>query len=136
MIYRNAPSAETLAEVDKTLQFIRKYAPELTEQAGTSKWTDGHTVFFDPATTPDQFVFMVGALKNGKVTWHLMPMYGVPELKERWTEALKPFASGKSCIHFRQFNELPQDALQDIVKHGAPRFSEIVREMKKNKRRR
>ncbi|EAR10179.1 hypothetical protein [Reinekea blandensis] len=134
MSYRHNPNSTTLAEIDKTLQFIRERAPELFEREGATKWTEGHRVFFDPEGPDDQYTFMVGALKNGNVTWHMMPIYAVPELKERWATALRPFLSGKSCIQFKSFDELPQDALDDIVRKGTPAFGQVLNTLKKKKR--
>lgn len=134
MEFRNNPNADTLAEIEKTCQYIRDRAPQLSEQAGSSQWSDGHVVFVDPVSTPDQYIYMIGALKNGKVTWHMMPMYGVSEIKERWSDTLQPFVSGKSCIQFKAFDELPTDALDDIVRNGTPAFQQVLAAMKKKKR--
>ena len=80
---------------------------------------------------------MVGALKNGKVTWHMMPMYGVTEMKEKWSDSLAPYVSGKSCINFKTFSELPEDALLDIVQNGTPMFKKemgsLLRETEEEK---
>lgn len=122
MDYKNNPSEETLAEINQTLTFIRKFDKTLVEKPGDSKWTDGHTVFCFENDEPGMYTHMVGALKNGSVTWHMMPMYGVTEMKEKWGDALSSFVSGKSCIKFKTFSELPQDALEDIVKNGGPLF--------------
>ena len=134
MNYRHNPNPSTLAEIDKTRRFICEHAPELIEQDGSSKWTDGHRVFYDPDESADQYTFMVGALKNGNVTWHMMPIYAVSELKERWATSLQPFLSGKSCIQFKTFAELPQDALEDIVRNGTPAFQQVLKTLKKKKR--
>lgn len=120
--YKNSPSPETLKEIEKTLQFIRQHSTDLTEKAGDSKWTQGHTVFAYADDEPGMYTFMVGALKSGAVTWHMMPMYGVSEMKEKWQESLSPFVSGKSCINFKRFSDLPTDAITDIVRHGTPLF--------------
>lgn len=135
MEFRNSPSESTLAEIDKVRAFIHKHAPQLTEQPGSTKWTDGHCVFVDNSETADQYIFMVGALKNGKVTWHMMPLYGLPEIQKRWADDIKPFVSGKSCIQFSKFDELPEPALMDIVKNGTPQFSDVLKAMAEKKRR-
>lgn len=134
MNYRHNPNPTTLAEIDKTRRFICERAPNLTEQDGVSKWTEGHRVFFDPDGSSDQYTFMVGALKNGNVTWHMMPIYAITELKERWATTLKPFLSGKSCIQFKTFDELPTNALDDIVRNGTPAYQQVLVSMKKQKR--
>jgi hypothetical protein len=120
--YKNNPNPETLLEIENTLQFIRQHSIDLVEKEGDSKWTQGHTVFAFDDDDPGMYTFMVGALKNGAVTWHMMPMYGVSEMKEKWTESLAPYVSGKSCINFKRFSELPQEALRNIVSNGTPLF--------------
>jgi hypothetical protein len=122
MEYKNAPNPITLNEIEKTLSFIRKNAKGLIEKPGDSKWTKGHTVFAFPEDGPGLYTYMVGALKSGKVTFHVMPMYGVAEMKEKWTQVLAPFTSGKSCLNFDKFGDLPKDALLDITKNGTGLF--------------
>ena len=122
MKFKNSPNSDTLHEISLVLNFIRKHAPELIEKEGDSKWTSGHRVFAFKDDEPGMYTFMVGALKSGKVTWHIMPMYGVAEMKNRWSQVLSPFVSGKSCIQFKSFNELPLEALEDIVSNGTVLF--------------
>lgn len=124
MEYRNAPNEDTLREIEKTVSFIRKHSKNLVEKPGDSKWTEGHLVFAFQDDAPGMYAHMVGALKNGKVTWHMMPMYGVSEMKEKWSDVLAPFVSGKSCINFKQFEDLPAEALLDIVQQGTPLFKQ------------
>lgn len=126
MEYKNAPSQDTLAEIERVLAFIRKHSQGLIEKSGDSKWTHGYCLFCNKEDAPGFYTHMVGALKNGKVTWHIMPLYGVAELKEKWPDALKPFVSGKSCIQFNRFSDLPHDAILDIVQRGGPLFREVM----------
>jgi len=124
MQYKNNPNAETLKQIEDTIKFIRQHSKNLTEKPGDSKWTDGHCVFCFANDEPGMYAYMVGALKSGKVTLHMMPMYGVAEMKEKWSEDLKPFVSGKSCINFKSFEDLPIAALLDIVQRGTGMFKE------------
>lgn len=126
MEYRNNPSQQTLVEIEATLAFIRKHQAELVELPGDSKWTSGYKVFRYDSDGEGLYTFMVGALKNGKVTWHIMPLYGVTEIKDKWLDQLQPFVSGKSCINFKKFSDLPEDALIDIVKRGSKLFKEVM----------
>lgn len=122
MEYKNNPNKETLVEIEKTLSFIRKHDKSLLEKPGDSKWTNGHTVFCFENDEPGMYTHMIGALKSGKVTWHMMPMYGVTEMKDRWSNEMSPFVSGKSCINFKTFDELPIEAIENIVSEGGPLF--------------
>jgi len=122
MEYKNSPSPQTLLEIEKTLNFIRQHSKNLVEKPGDSKWTLGQTVFAFPDNKSGMYTYMVGALKSGKVTWHMMPIYGVTLMKEKWQESLASFKSGKSCIQFKSFDELPSDAITDIVRNGTPLF--------------
>lgn len=126
MDFKNQPSAYSLQQIELTLSFIRAHSPPLVERAGDSKWTTGKVVFAFADDKPGNYVYMVGALKKGKVSWHMMPLYGVPEISEKWAKALAAFSAGKSCIHFSSFAELPQDALLGIVKDGTPLFAERI----------
>ncbi len=133
MDYKNNPNAKTLIEINKVLEFIRIHAPSLKEKAGSTKWSQGHTVFcFNNEETDGAYVFMIGALKSGKVTWHMMPLYGVEEVKEKYTDNLKPFQSGKSCIQFKSFDDLPLSDLEKIVSEGTPLFEIVWKHHKKN----
>lgn len=122
MIYKNDPNRHTLSEIEKTLTFIRENTTGLIEKPGDSKWTAGHTTFAFPDDIQGMYTYMIGALKNGKVTWHIMPLYGVSEMREKWSAALEPFVSGKSCINFNNFDDLPQNALIDITHTGTGMF--------------
>lgn len=126
MQYKNDPDPLTLIEIDKTLTFIRTYAHSLEEQPGNSKWTTGNRIFSYAEDKPGIYVYMIGALKNGKVTWHMMPMYGLEEMRDKWSKRLRPFVSGKSCIQFRKFDDLPIDATTDIVSNGTDLFKQVM----------
>lgn len=134
MQYKNDPSQDTLTEINKVLSFIRQHAKGLIEKPGDSKWTEGNCLFSFEDDQPGFYTFMVGALKNGKVTWHMMPMYGVVDMKKKWGKELSPFTSGKSCIQFKKFDDLPREALLDIVKNGTAMFQQVMLEHRANKK--
>jgi hypothetical protein len=51
-----------------------------------------------------------------------MPMYGVAEMKSKWSDSLAPFVSGKSCINFKSFSDLPTEAITNITEVGTELF--------------
>jgi len=128
MQFKNNPSVETLEEINKTLSFIRQHTTGLLEHEGYTKWTQGQIVFSDKIEEQLTFVYMVGALKTGKVTLHIMPYYAVESLREKWSEALNPFISGKSCINFNKFSDLPETAISNILMEGTREFNTLMTE--------
>jgi hypothetical protein len=125
--YRNNPDQETLGEIENTLNFIRQHSNELIEIEGDSKWTAGNVLFRDKDEAVGMYTYMVGALSNGKVTLHIMPLYAVDELNSKYSSDFKPFSSGKSCIKFSKFSDLPIDALRDVIQTGAPLFRDVMK---------
>jgi hypothetical protein len=57
------------------------------------------------------------ALANQKnyISLYLMPIYIFPELKARLDESAKRLKCGKSCINFKRAEELPLEAVKEIV---------------------
>ena len=126
MQFKNNPTSSTLKEINLCLAFIRKHAPDLIEVEGDSKWTKGNVIFREDFDKPGMYTFMLGALANGKVTLHLMPLYGIKSLKDKYTTEFKSVSSGKSCIAFKYFNDLPLSALQDIIENGSKQFKIVM----------
>lgn len=116
------PSEHQSRQIQRVCDFIAEHTGELIPCAGDSRWTEGHILFRYESDQPGMYAYMTGPLKNGRVSLHLMPLYALPELRDKYLEAFEPFAAGKSCIHFAHFDELPFDALADIVENGTPRF--------------
>jgi len=132
--YKNDPSSETLAEINKTLVFIREHTIGLVEKAGDTKWTQGQTVFSYSDNELHTYVYMIGALKSGKVTWHIMPYYAIEVLRNKWSQDLVPFISGKSCINFDKFDDLPIEALTNIVVDGTRQFKCVLSDFEQKKK--
>lgn len=73
------------------------------------------------------------ALANQKnyVSLYLIPVYVYPELKARLDAAAKNLKCGKSCINFKRAEDLPLDAVAEIVgAHDAESFAEHVRRIR------
>lgn len=123
------------AQIDKIVDLVTKLAPDLELIPGNSKWSEGNLVFRYPGSDDGVYAFMLGALKNGKTTFHMMPYYGLPDMRAKYDEVFKPFISGKSCINFKNYDDLPLNALEDVVENGTPAFKPIWEEYhKKNQK--
>lgn len=116
------PNEHQSREIERVCDFIAEHGPELTQCAGDSRWTYGNVLFRYRSDNPGMYAYMVGPLENGGVSLHLMPLYALSDLWDKHREAFKPFIADKSCIHFRNFYDLPLDALADVVKEGTPRL--------------
>lgn len=116
------PTEHQRREIDRVCDFIVWHSRDLTQIAGDSRWTEGNVLFRYESDEPGMYAYMVGPLKDGRISLHLMPLYALPELREQHAEAFKPFSAGKSCIHFDSFDDLPQEALKDVIERGTPQF--------------
>jgi hypothetical protein len=77
------------------------------------------------------------ALANQKnyVSLYLIPVYVYPELKARLDASGRNLKCGKSCINFKRAEDLPLDAVAEIVgAHDADSFAEHVRRMRSESR--
>ncbi|BCE03080.1 hypothetical protein [Marinicellulosiphila megalodicopiae] len=133
MQYKNSSSPEILKQMSLCAQFISKHAPELIELEGDSKWTQGNLLFRFPEDEQGFYAFMLGALASKKVSLHIMPLYGIEHFRVKYEQAFKPFISGKSCIQFSKFNDLPQKALLDVVKNGTKQFKSVMQAQRNKK---
>jgi hypothetical protein len=121
------PTAKQQQEISKVIELINKHAPNLTQKDGDSPWTKGKTIFCFADSKPGDYVYMVGALANGKVTFHLMPMYG----NKAYQSSLTKFITGKSCIEFENYQDLPEDVIIEILEKGTVEFQKVVAKMNK-----
>ena len=103
---------------------IEQNAGGLDEGVNTGRWLNGF-VFY---SAHGQMIYAIGPKGKTKSTLHMMPYYGSPVLQERHGEALSTFLTGKSCIAFRRYSELPLDALTDIVRRGTPVMIDMIEE--------
>lgn len=57
------------------------------------------------------------ALANQKshLSLHLVPMYLMPNLREQLTAAAPKLKMGKGCVNFKKTEELPLDALAQVI---------------------
>lgn len=68
----------------------------------------------------------------GAVTWvknyvsfHLMPIYGCPDLVQEMSPELKKRMQGKSCFNFKEVDEGLFQELATLTKKGYQRFKKI-----------
>ncbi len=94
------------------------------------KWFGGLLTYNSPDGT---FMYALGPKTGGLCTFHMMPYYGSTDLQQRHHEALKKHLTGKSCIKFKHFSDLPEGVIADIV-GTTPKFIEVFREMRANKK--
>jgi uncharacterized protein YdhG (YjbR/CyaY superfamily) len=65
--------------------------------------------------------FVALASQKNYLSLYLMDLYTQPGLREKHAKALAPLNMGKSCINFDSADELPLDAIEEILK-AAPGF--------------
>ena len=80
------------------------------------KWLTGFIVYADAS---GDMVYAVGPRGDKKTSFHMMPYYSSKNLQEQHGPALKRFFTGKSCIEFTNYADLPGEALVAIVTGGA-----------------
>ena len=66
-----------------------------------------------------------GAVRKGKafVSFHLMPVYGLPELLDGVSPELKKRMQGKSCFNFTSVDDKQLKELSALTKEGYAKFS-------------
>lgn len=94
---------------------VREKCPDLVEAIDEGKWFKGLITYTSPSGV---FLYGLGPRKGGATTFHMMPFYGSAELKARHGEAFKKVLSGKSCIQFKRLDEVPMDAIADVLETG------------------
>ena len=78
----------------------------------------------------DEWYVALASQKN-YISLYLMPLYVFPELKARLDAGGKDLKCGKSCINFRRADELPLEAVAEIVgATDAEAYKARVRESK------
>jgi hypothetical protein len=66
-----------------------------------------------------------GGVRRGKayVSFHLMPVYAIPEITEKISPELKKRMQGKSCFNFKAPDEKLFNELRKLTKVGFARFT-------------
>lgn len=105
-------NAEQREAISRIRSLILERCPELTEEIDQGKWYTGLLTFSAPKVG---IVYALGPRAAGATTFHMMPFYGSELLRERHGAALKPTLSGKSCLKFKRYEQLPEEAIVDIL---------------------
>ena len=53
--------------------------------------------------------------QKGYLSLHLVPMYLLPALRERLTAAAPKLKMGSGCVNFKKVEELPLEALAEVI---------------------
>jgi hypothetical protein len=66
-----------------------------------------------------------GGVRRGKnyVSFHLMPIYGLPDLRAKISPELRKRMQGKSCFNFTSVDEKLFKELRQLTKEGFARFT-------------
>lgn len=107
-------------EQQEAVKNLRKliflYNPTISEEISKGKWYKGLLVY---KTTTGQHLYALGPLSRGYTTFHMMPYYASPILQKKHKLKLSKFLSGKSCIKFKKYSDIPQASIKDILKKGS-----------------
>lgn len=97
---------------------ILKHTVGLGESINSGKWLTNYLFY----SANSKMVYAIGPIGKSKTTLHMMPYYGSEVLQQKHGEALSPFLTGKSCIAFLDFSDLPINTLKSIFEVGTPAF--------------
>lgn len=103
------------AAIRSVRELLRETSPNLVEAIDDGKWFGGLLTYTAPSGT---FAYALGPRSGGFTTFHMMPYYASEVLQQRHGTALKTLLTGKSCIRFRHFGDVPETALRDILSSG------------------
>ncbi len=122
-------------EQAETVRFLRSLILSadlpVREHIETGKWYTGLLVY---ETESGLTVYALGPLSGGFTTFHSMAYYGSAKLQASHGAALKKVLTGKSCLKVRRVEELPADAIHDIIAAG-PAYVEAATKMFEERRR-
>ena len=99
---------------------LEPFTPPLMVEADTS---EQYSLQTSPSSAyPKGFFF--GAVRIGKnyVSYHLMPIYVFPDLRDQISERLKKRMQGKSCFNFSTYDETMVEELARLTAAGIERF--------------
>ena len=120
--YLAALPPERRGEVEKVWRVVRESMPGgYVEEIGPK---------FLTFKADDDWYVALASQKN-YISLYLMPLYIFPELKARLDAGGKRLKCGKSCINFKRADELPLEAVAEIVSaKDAEAYKERVREVR------
>jgi hypothetical protein len=111
-----APSAldDFLAALPAERQPIAAQVWQLVRQAMPPGYTE-HVgpKYLEFRAGPDMYVGL--ANQKGYLSLHLVPMYLMPALQEQLAAVAPKLKMGKGCVNFKRLEELPQEALVELI---------------------
>jgi len=116
-----AKATDAFDDVFRALRAIlRRHARALA----VSKDVPGNLYVNTRKPHPNGGPMFFGAVRRGKayVSYHLMPLYGVPALRDGLSPALRKRMQGKSCFNFRKPEPELFDELDALTKRGLDAF--------------
>ena len=101
---------------------LEPYAPKLIVVHDS----DSNYYLDTPYVMKNKHRIFFGAVRVGKayVSFHLMPVYGSPDLLEKISPELKKRMQGKSCFNFKAVDDKLFKELAKLTKAGFARFSD------------
>ena len=117
-----ADSREFKATFVRLKSILEPYAPKLIVVHDT----DTNYYLDTPYVMKNKHRVFFGGVRLGKayVSFHLMPVYGSPDLLEKISPELKKHMQGKSCFNFKIVDEKLFKELAKLTKVGFARFSD------------
>lgn len=98
--------AERRGEVERVWRVVRESVPRgYVEEIGPK---------FLAFKAGDDWYVALASQKN-YISLYLMPVYVFPELRTKLDAGGKKLKCGKSCVNFRRADDLPLDAVAEIV---------------------
>jgi len=116
-------STEQIDSIRSLRNLIRTNTRGLEETINQGKWLHNY-IFY---SVDSKMVYAVAPKGKTLTTFHMMPYYGSEELQLKYQSELEPFMTGKSCLTFKNFTDLPYKSLTAIVKKGTKNFLEHTR---------
>ena len=75
------------------------------------------------------FMYALGAGKS-HISLHLLPMYGSPDIYNKYIKLLDKAKFQKGCINFTKAEQMPLDVVKDLIKECAKSEDSIVEKYK------
>lgn len=117
---------ERRGEVERVWQVVRASMPDGYREEVTAK-------FLTFKATGEWYVAL--ASQKNYLSLYLTPIYVYPELRAKLDAGGKKLKCGKGCISFRRAEELPLEAIGEIIgAQSAPDYVEKVRSVRKSKK--
>ncbi len=116
----SAQQASTIAMI-RTIVTVN--APQLQESINNGRWLSNYLFY----SADSSMIYAIGPKAANKIAFHMMPYYGSALLQEKYGEQLGPYLTGKSCVTFKNPEQVPIAVLEDIVASGTGPMIELMK---------